>query len=388
VDRFYAMTAVGPRLLVTVGIGIGEYLAPWWRHMAGLASLVMLAAGIAIALSTRLRRVLKHEVRMRRSLEDLTFDLQNLRQAIDLHAMVSITDESGHFIRANAKFCEVMHLPEQALLGRHQRIFHSGVHPRAFFDEIRTQLQDKGVFHGSLCERDRLGQLHWFDITTVAVRDSSDGAGRLISLRTDVSASRKVVQRLQRSLDVTQASKDAMDEAAHTDALTSLPNRRAFDEAATRLLRKSRDENLPAALLLLDVDWFKKYNDTLGHAAGDEALREVAGALKGALRRAGDQVYRYGGEEFAVLVAASAEADVWSIAQSLRVAVANMGLSHPVHPEGKVTVSMGYQIIRGASTPASVEAWIESADRALYKAKRDGRNRCVQAEDAEAGSGS
>lgn len=379
VDRFYAQAAVGNRLIVTVGTSVDEYLAPWWRQTSVAAVFVLLAATIGTALVFRLRGVLSRELGLRRELASAFGDMEHLRHAIDMHAMVSITDEAGHFIHANERFCEVMHLPVEALVGRHQRIFHSGVHPRGYFDEMREHLRTEGVFHGSICERDRRGHIHWFEITTVAVNTDADAGTRLISLRTDVTASRRTVDQLRRDLDMTQANNDALHQDAHTDALTGLPNRRAFDSAAEALFCQARDEDRPAALLLMDVDWFKVYNDKEGHAAGDEALRRVAAALRGALRRAADRVYRYGGEEFAVLIQPNSEDDVWALAQALRVAVANMGLAHPGHPENRVTISLGYRTIRGQQTPSDVEKWIESADQALYRAKSTGRNCCVQA---------
>jgi diguanylate cyclase (GGDEF)-like protein/PAS domain S-box-containing protein len=379
VDRFYAQAAVGDRLVITVGTSIDEYLAPWWRQSGLAAAFVILACALAAGLWWRLRSVMQRESVLRRDLTGAFGEMEHLRHAIDMHAMVSITDEAGNFTHANARFCAVMHLPAEALLGRHQRIFHSGVHPRGFFDEIDHKLRTQGVFHGTICERDRLGHIHWFDITTVSVRAQSSGHTRLISLRTDVTSSRKAVDQLRRDLDIKQATNDVLHQDAHTDALTGLPNRRAFDTAAAALLVRARDEDRPAALLLMDVDWFKVYNDKQGHAAGDEALRRVAAALRGALRRAADQVYRYGGEEFAVLLQPNAEEDVWALAQTLRVAVSNMGLAHPGHPENKVTISLGYRTIKGGQSPANVEQWIESADEALYRAKAAGRNCCVQA---------
>lgn len=379
VDRFYAQAAVGDRLVVTVGTSVDEYLEPWWRQSGLAAAFVLLACALAAALLWRLRGVIQREAALRRDLASAFGEMEHLRHAIDMHAMVSITDEAGNFKHANARFCEVMHLPVEALLGRHQRIFHSGVHPRGYFDEIHEKLRTQGVFHGSICERDRLGHIHWFEITTVSVRAQSNGHTRLISLRTEVTSSRKAVDQLRRDLDIKQATNDVLHQDAHTDALTGLPNRRAFDTAAAAMLKQARDEDRPAALLLMDVDWFKVYNDKQGHAAGDEALRRVAAALRGSLRRAADQVYRYGGEEFAVLLQPNAEDDVWALAQMLRVAVSNMGLAHPGHPENKVTISLGYRTIKGGQSPADVEQWIESADEALYRAKAAGRNCCVQA---------
>ena len=379
VNRFYAQAGSGSRMVVTVGTSIDEYLAPWLRQSVWTSTFVLLSCALAFILLIRLRGALHRKSKLRRDMRSAFEDLEHLRKAVDVHVMVSITDEAGNFLDANSRFCDMMHLPAEALIGRHQRIFHSGVHPRGYFDEIQERLKTEGIYSGAACERDRLGRIRWFDVTIVAVHIPVSNEVRFISLRTDITAARKAVQELRRDLGVTQATSDALHLEAHTDALTGLPNRRSFDEAALALLAKVREDGRPAALLMMDVDLFKVYNDKLGHAAGDEALRRVAGALRGALRRATDQVYRFGGEEFVALLQPKAEEDVWALAQNLRVAVSNMGLAHPGHPGRAVTISLGYRTITGTQTPADVKQWIESADQALYRAKSAGRNCCVQA---------
>jgi len=170
-----------------------------------------------------------------------------------------------------------------------------------------------------------------------------------------------------------------------TDALTGIANRRAFDQELEREWRRAMRNQAPLALLMIDVDCFKRYNDTRGHPAGDACLRAVAQALAGATRRAGDLVARYGGEEFVVLLPQTTMADAERLAQRMCDAVAALGLPHGASLAGPhVTVSIGVGGVvaawsgpeadgRGDAAPAA--QLVQSADHALYQAKEAGRNR-------------
>lgn len=163
------------------------------------------------------------------------------------------------------------------------------------------------------------------------------------------------------------------------DGLTGVANRRSFDfhlESAWRTLARSRE---PLSLIMADLDSFKAYNDAYGHQEGDECLRRVAKTLASASRRAGDQVARYGGEEFAIVLSATDSAGAARVAEALRAAVEDLAIPHRCSPaSGVVTVSLGVATAAPAdsSSPAHL---IAAADRALYRAKQEGRNRLVVA---------
>lgn len=159
-------------------------------------------------------------------------------------------------------------------------------------------------------------------------------------------------------------------DSAHTDALTGLGNRRAFDDALARLLQRRRDEGLAFSLLLLDLDHFKSYNDSFGHPAGDEALRQTGRLLPLALRP-GDIATRYGGEEFAVLLPGARGADALMVAERIVADIRNGLWLHRA-----VTASIGVAETRADEDAASLVA---RADQALYAAKQGGRDRAVAA---------
>lgn len=162
---------------------------------------------------------------------------------------------------------------------------------------------------------------------------------------------------------------------SHTDALTGLANRRRFDEALEQEWARALRAQTPLALILLDVDVFKHFNDHYGHLAGDACLQALALALAqtGGCRE-GDVVARFGGEEFVVLLPSTGPSAAEEVAHRIRQAIAALALPHEGAPWGIVTVSFGVASLvpRREQAPAEL---VRRADRALYRAKQSGRNR-------------
>ena len=167
----------------------------------------------------------------------------------------------------------------------------------------------------------------------------------------------------------------ALTDLAELDGLTGLANRRAFDVALTRASRRAARMGGELSLLLLDLDWFKQLNDTLGHLAGDDALRSAAAALSGVARRPYDLVARYGGEEFAVVLPDTGLAGARHVAGTIQAVLRLAAIPHPASPFGRVTASIGGATAFGHV--ARPESLIAEADAALYDAKRGGRDRIV-----------
>jgi len=161
---------------------------------------------------------------------------------------------------------------------------------------------------------------------------------------------------------------DLLRELAFIDGLTGVHNRRHFDERFLAETRRAQRSRSPLAVVLADVDHFKRYNDALGHLAGDDCLRRVAAALRSCLRRPTDLLARYGGEEFVSLLPDTDLAGAIGVAQLMEDSVRALALPHP-GIEGSVTISLG--VAAGGQTQGLVEA----ADKALYLAKAAGRGR-------------
>ena len=171
-------------------------------------------------------------------------------------------------------------------------------------------------------------------------------------------------------------------ETAARDGLTGIYNRRRFDEHLETVWQAAQRDGLALALLLVDIDHFKRYNDHNGHQAGDECLKAVAAALAHSARRPLDFVARYGGEEFAVVLFDPSRPYLHEIANRVHANVAALGIAHgDSTAAATVTVSIGIAYV--APTPQrSTQGFVQLADEALYEAKAEGRNRSVFSESA------
>jgi diguanylate cyclase (GGDEF)-like protein/PAS domain S-box-containing protein len=165
-----------------------------------------------------------------------------------------------------------------------------------------------------------------------------------------------------------------LSDLALKDELTGISNRRAFNLFLDYEFERHARSGTSLALLVIDVDHFKKYNDTLGHPAGDACLRQLGQALEFRVRRSNDRVARIGGEEFAAILPQTDKAGARKVAQDLLDVVKGLAIEHPGSPLGRVSVSIGIASLlprHGTGTAAL----INQADRALYESKRAGRNR-------------
>ena len=190
--------------------------------------------------------------------------------------------------------------------------------------------------------------------------------GYVVSLR-DITARRQAELALE-GANVELAS------LVRKDSLTGLANRRHFDEALREAWARALAGGWPIAVLMIDVDHFKQFNDCYGHQRGDACLREVASAIGDGLFHPDDVAARYGGEEFAVVLPRTSTDNAARVAERIRVAVLNMRRPHVTSPLGVVSVSIGvaaaFPVARG-----SPEAVLKAADEALYISKNEGRNR-------------
>ncbi|TME83345.1 MAG: GGDEF domain-containing protein [Chloroflexi bacterium] len=184
-----------------------------------------------------------------------------------------------------------------------------------------------------------------------------------------VAAARRAVAPL-RGEDYSHRAAEAR---ASTDALTGLPNRRYFDEFCGLMARRRRADDA-VGVLMIDIDHFKRLNDTRGHGTGDQVLKAVAGAIASTIRE-DDVPARYGGEEFAVLLRNPSPLVAFEVGERVRAAVESLDVSHL--DAGPVSVSVGVALAGSADQP--IEEIVAQADRALYAAKRGGRNRVAAA---------
>ncbi|HMT79269.1 MAG TPA: diguanylate cyclase [Azonexus sp.] len=194
---------------------------------------------------------------------------------------------------------------------------------------------------------------------------------RLVLMRTSLLA-------LTQKLDA--ANKELV-RISSSDGLTGVANRRFFDETIALEWRRARRHSNSIAMLMCDVDYFKLFNDTYGHQAGDDCLRKVATAISLNTERPSDLVARYGGEEFVVVLPETTIGGALMVAEKIRQAIRELNIAHESSPGGRVTMSIGIaSAAPGFDNPP--DDLIHAADKALYRAKREGRDRVCRADAA------
>ena len=209
-------------------------------------------------------------------------------------------------------------------------------------------------------------------LNPVALEAALIAASRLTALHRQVSEHQAELERLSQRVH----------DEARRDPITRLGNRLRLSEDVEALWASLRHDPRPATAALLDLDHFKRYNDEYGHVAGDRALADVAGVLAGGIK-APASVYRYGGEEFLVLLPGHAMASALAVIDGLRRNVEALAIDHRGNlPAGVVTVSAGVAQLRSEAI-GTLESWLRIADSALYTAKERGRNSVVAAGTAD-----
>ncbi|WP_166255148.1 diguanylate cyclase [Marinobacter salicampi] len=193
----------------------------------------------------------------------------------------------------------------------------------------------------------------------------------------------KLIERWQH-LDKLEDNRRELFRLSRTDHLTGLANRRYFDEAKIIEGRRAQRTGSPVSVLMADVDFFKSYNDILGHGKGDDCLVQLANMLAHHCRRAGELPARLGGEEFAILLPEHDAASALEVAERVRSSVFDLGIRHPGSPLQCVSISIGCATWWGDRNAGAVEtvfdALMAEADQNLYEAKSSGRNRVVASE--------
>ncbi|AUI68747.2 diguanylate cyclase [Beggiatoa leptomitoformis] len=211
-------------------------------------------------------------------------------------------------------------------------------------------------------------------------REAKDAA-----LRMNALLAQEIQERRRAEAELAKANQE-LQRLASLDGLTQLANRRRFDEYLDQEWRRAVREDVPLSLILCDVDFFKRYNDTYGHQAGDDCLRQVAMAMSQAVKRPADLVARYGGEEFAVILPNTHTDGAKTVAQNIADAVKALCLEHRASTvQPIVTLSVGVAGIYPSRGQSSIFL-IKTADEALYLAKNAGRNqvftRAIQLENS------
>jgi diguanylate cyclase (GGDEF)-like protein/PAS domain S-box-containing protein len=293
-------------------------------------------------------------------------NLNKLSQAIEQSPVsVMITDLEGNIEYVNPQLCKITGYKEAELIGKNPRILKSGHTPEIQFKNMWKAITSGKSWSGELYNKKKNGELFWENVTVAPIKNKENISTHYLAIKEDISLRKDYEERL-----LYQAS---------FDKLTDLPNRTlAYDRISQAIAIAAREQK-HIALLYMDFDHFKNINDTLGHGAGDEFLRYMAGRLKGCVRDF-DTVARLGGDEFLIMLVEINEGEnghqlsfedvVKRKTEEILVRVAKPCVIHEM--EFSVTASVGIAIFpQGGDDP---HVLLRNADTAMYRSKRKGRN--------------
>jgi diguanylate cyclase (GGDEF)-like protein/PAS domain S-box-containing protein len=285
-------------------------------------------------------------------------ELLEKQYAIDQAVIVAVTDLRGSITYANENFCEISGYSRAELLGRDHRVLNSGTHSKAFFREMYRCIARGGVWRGELCNKAKDGSLYWVDTVITPQLDTNGKPIAYMAIRVDITARKRAEAQISY--------------AATHDALTGLLNRAALREQMDRALAHMLQQQQGTLTIhILDLDGFKHVNDTLGHAAGDNLLKELAGRLKSSLRET-DIVARLGGDEFAIIQTDTRDQREEAIALAVKTLEI---VAKPFVLDGQeVSVGTSIGIALAPANGTDAAELLKKADLALYRVKSEGRN--------------
>lgn len=292
-------------------------------------------------------------------LKELNYKLQEKEKLLDQNIIISSTDLNGKITYISEAFSKTTGYKKNELIGNsHSILKHPDTNPDLFRQLWKTISSDK-TWTGEIKNLRKDGGYYWNLQSIYPVYDNFGKKIGYTSIGQDVTDKKRV------------------EELSITDALTSIYNRRHFNELFPKIIHSAKRDNNLVSFLIMDIDFFKQYNDTYGHQMGDTTLIKLAECLKKSLRRADDYCFRLGGEEFGIIFNTDAKDKAVLFANDVRQNVESMQIEHSASSASTyVTVSIGL-VCKRANEIDSSDAMYKEADDLLYKAKELGRNRVV-----------
>ncbi|MBE0474577.1 sensor domain-containing diguanylate cyclase [Rhodoferax sp.] len=270
---------------------------------------------------------------------------------------VIVCNAHKEIVSVNPAFTVITGYAEAEVIGKNPSLLASGSHTAKFFQDMWEQLTSSGNWHGEICDRRKSGALYIAWLSIKQVRDEHDTPSHYVAVFSDIS-DRK-------------ASEERMQQLAHFDVLTGLPNRALFYDRLRQALAKARRDKTRLALMFIDLDEFKPVNDKLGHQVGDLLLKAVAQRLSDCVRRGSDTVARLGGDEFVVMLPEMETLQAATLVAENILQALNRSFDigeHPIH----ISSSIGIAFFPEHGADENV--LLQSADVAMYQAKNNGRN--------------
>lgn len=279
--------------------------------------------------------------------------------------MITLHDSQGKYLYASPACKDILKYDSMELIGADSYSF---IHPEdiELVKNNHQTLLEKGYVVSTYRIRSKNGDYVWFESSIKLLKDSS-GEQKLIVVSRNINERKLTEQKLKEANELLQ-------HISTIDGLTGIKNRRAFNERIELEWERGLRNKTPLSLIMLDIDYFKNYNDTYGHLAGDDCLKSVAQAIQQAVPRKTDIVCRYGGEEFAIILPDTDLEGALLVGERIRSKIEELNIPHSASKVSKVvTGSIGVASMIPNKKRCFVDL-ISSADDAVYKAKEAGRN--------------
>jgi diguanylate cyclase (GGDEF)-like protein/PAS domain S-box-containing protein len=308
------------------------------------------------------------QAEVRREQKRTEDQLRQLSRAVKYSpASIVITDINGRIEYVNLKFTAVTGFTFDEVYGKiSPNTFGSSKMPLEIHSEHWQSVRSGKEWHGEMLNHRKDGTSYWEAISISPITDTNGVITHFVAVSEDITARKDVEEKIQRL-------NAGLEQLAMTDYLTNLYNRRYFMQRGTEEFKRARRNNHPLSLLMMDIDHFKKVNDTYGHEAGDMTLQQIAGVLKSSVREI-DILGRLGGEEFAVLLPSTSLNEAVILAGRVRQNIADTS----VETSGgslTITISVGAAVI--TDEMSGIDDLLRNADLSMYLAKQQGGNRVV-----------
>jgi len=335
---------------VSVNYDRGVNYAVILRWIGGTAAVF----GLILLIILRANRLLNREIRRRTRIEQ---DLKRSIDLVDSHIIISSTDLEGRIVEVSNAFCAISGYTAEELLGRTHAMLRDPSSPPELRRALRSRLEAGQSWSGELKSRAKNGGVYWVQAYISPIFDENGLPVRYTAIMQDIT------------------NKKRLQELSVTDELTEIFNRRYFNEKLPRLLNSAKRDNGFITLAIMDVDFFKRYNDTYGHIAGDQALKRIAGVMRGMLQRADDYCFRLGGEEFAILLKGLPPEKALPFIDAIRTTIEALAILHEHNDAAPVLTASFGVVVHNAVAVEDIDSLYKEADDLLYRAKNQGRNR-------------
>lgn len=289
-----------------------------------------------------------------KKLKIINFELNLFLEQFKELSYFSETDLNGVITDISQSFCELIGYKKEELIGKKHSIFKHPLEEESKYKQLWKNITNDKIWIGELRCLDRNKNDIWYKTTIFIKKDIKGNILGYVAKRQDITDKKK------------------LENLSITDTLTNLYNRRFFNEIVIKEINRARRLNKNFVLMMIDIDDFKKYNDTFGHLYGDNILKKVATVLKKFTKRANDFSFRLGGDEFCIISIDFDKNKILSYTNKIRDEIAKLKLSDNV----TLTISIGAYILN-PSEKVSLNDVFRFSDEALYKAKDLGKNQVV-----------